>query len=162
MAACGRAFDDEAIDLAAALARQRHRQQYPQDGCGHVLDHHDQTAGAIDDVAQLVHAAEVLEDADRVFANQRLVRFTEMEYGIPREHVAEAAEAIGVPTMREFFGAELATRLREEGRRAAAQSAIFGSLPSERASAAPCSTARSSRSSRSPSRGRPAAARTRR
>ncbi len=31
---------------------------------------------------------------DRVFANQRLVRFTEMEYAIPREHGADAIRRI--------------------------------------------------------------------
>ena len=31
---------------------------------------------------------------------------------------ADAAEAIGVPTLREFFGVELASRLRSEGKRA--------------------------------------------
>jgi SAM-dependent methyltransferase len=47
-----------------------------------------------------------------------------VEHGIPVLGVdpapgqAEAAEAIGVPTLREFWGAELAERLRAEGRRA--------------------------------------------
>jgi SAM-dependent methyltransferase len=36
----------------------------------------------------------------------------------PAPAQAEAAEAAGVPTLREFFGTELAQRLRDEGRRA--------------------------------------------
>jgi SAM-dependent methyltransferase len=36
----------------------------------------------------------------------------------PARNVAEAAEARGVPTLTEFFGVELATRLRAEGRQA--------------------------------------------
>jgi L-gulono-1,4-lactone dehydrogenase len=35
-----------------------------------------------------------LDASNRVFANVRLVRFTEMEYGIPREHAAEALERV--------------------------------------------------------------------
>ncbi len=38
--------------------------------------------------------AEHLDASNRVFANVRLVRFTEMEYGIPREHAAEALERV--------------------------------------------------------------------
>jgi hypothetical protein len=36
----------------------------------------------------------------------------------PARNVAEAAEARGVPTLTEFFGAELARKLRDEGRQA--------------------------------------------
>ena len=36
----------------------------------------------------------------------------------PAPDQADAAEAVGVPTLREFFGTELAERLRAEGRRA--------------------------------------------
>lgn len=36
----------------------------------------------------------------------------------PAPAQADAAEAAGVPTLREFFGPDLATRLRDEGRRA--------------------------------------------
>jgi SAM-dependent methyltransferase len=36
----------------------------------------------------------------------------------PAQGPAEAAEAIGVPTLREFFGSELAASLRSEGKRA--------------------------------------------
>ncbi|MGH2683939.1 MAG: methyltransferase domain-containing protein, partial [Actinomycetota bacterium] len=36
----------------------------------------------------------------------------------PAPDQADAAEAVGVPTVREFFGAELAARLRSEGRAA--------------------------------------------
>jgi L-gulono-1,4-lactone dehydrogenase len=38
--------------------------------------------------------AEHLDASHRVYANRRTVRFTEMEYGIPREHVAEALERV--------------------------------------------------------------------
>ena len=38
--------------------------------------------------------AEHLDASNRVYANVRLVRFTEMEYGIPREHAAEALERV--------------------------------------------------------------------
>ena len=37
---------------------------------------------------------ERVDRADRVFANQRIVRFTEMEYAIPREHGAEAVRRV--------------------------------------------------------------------
>jgi hypothetical protein len=49
-----------------------------------------------------------------------------VELGVPMLGIdpapaqAEAAEAAGVPTLREFFGTELAQRLRDEGRRAEA------------------------------------------
>jgi L-gulonolactone oxidase len=35
-----------------------------------------------------------VDRSDRVFASPRLVRFTEMEYAIPRRHLAEAARAV--------------------------------------------------------------------
>ena len=38
--------------------------------------------------------AEHVDASNRVYANTRLVRFTEMEYAIPREHVAEALERV--------------------------------------------------------------------
>ena len=38
-------------------------------------------------------AAEQLDASHRVYANRRSVRFTEMEYAIPREHVARGARA---------------------------------------------------------------------
>jgi FAD-linked oxidoreductase len=43
---------------------------------------------------KLVTREERTDRGDRVFANQRLVRFTEMEYAIPREHGAEAVRRI--------------------------------------------------------------------
>ena len=45
-------------------------------------------------IASLMGRAERLDASNRVFANVRLVRFTEMEYGIPREHAAEALERV--------------------------------------------------------------------
>ena len=44
--------------------------------------------------AALMGRAEHLDRSHRVYANTRLVRFTEMEYGIPREHAAEALERV--------------------------------------------------------------------
>jgi L-gulono-1,4-lactone dehydrogenase len=44
--------------------------------------------------AALMTGAEHLDASHRVYANTRLVRFTEMEYGIPREHAAEALERV--------------------------------------------------------------------
>jgi L-gulonolactone oxidase len=43
---------------------------------------------------KLASREERLDRGDRVFANKRLVRFTEMEYAIPREHGAEAVRRI--------------------------------------------------------------------
>jgi L-gulono-1,4-lactone dehydrogenase len=44
--------------------------------------------------AALMSGTEHLDASNRVYANTRLVRFTEMEYGIPREHAAEALERV--------------------------------------------------------------------
>ena len=44
--------------------------------------------------AALMSRAERLDASHRVYANTRLVRFTEMEYGIPREDAAEALERV--------------------------------------------------------------------
>jgi L-gulonolactone oxidase len=43
---------------------------------------------------KLASREERLDRGDRVFANERLVRFTEMEYAIPREHGAEAVRRV--------------------------------------------------------------------
>ncbi len=45
-------------------------------------------------IASAMGRSEQLDASNRVFANVRLVRFTEMEYGIPREHAAEALERV--------------------------------------------------------------------
>jgi FAD-linked oxidoreductase len=45
-------------------------------------------------VTSVMSRAEHLDASHRVYANRRLVRFTEMEYGIPREHVPEALERV--------------------------------------------------------------------
>jgi L-gulono-1,4-lactone dehydrogenase len=45
-------------------------------------------------LAGLMGRAEHLDASNRVYANKRLVRFTEMEYGLPREHAAEALERV--------------------------------------------------------------------
>ena len=45
-------------------------------------------------VAGAMSRAEQLDASHRVYANRRTVRFTEMEYGIPREHVGAALERV--------------------------------------------------------------------
>jgi L-gulonolactone oxidase len=45
-------------------------------------------------VTALMTRAEHLDASHRVYANRRSVRFTEMEYGIPRERVGEALERV--------------------------------------------------------------------
>jgi L-gulono-1,4-lactone dehydrogenase len=45
-------------------------------------------------LAGLMGRAEHLDASNRVYANKRLVRFTEMEYAIPREPAAEALERV--------------------------------------------------------------------
>jgi FAD-linked oxidoreductase len=45
-------------------------------------------------LAGLMGGAEHIDASNRVYANTRLVRFTEMEYGIPRERAAEALERV--------------------------------------------------------------------
>jgi L-gulono-1,4-lactone dehydrogenase len=45
-------------------------------------------------LAALMSRAEHLDASHRVYANTRLVRFTEMEYAIAREHAAEALERV--------------------------------------------------------------------
>jgi L-gulono-1,4-lactone dehydrogenase len=44
--------------------------------------------------AALMSRSEHLDASHRIYANKRLVRFTEMEYGISREHAAEALERV--------------------------------------------------------------------
>ncbi len=44
--------------------------------------------------ARLASGSRTTDRSDRVFANDRRVRFTEMEYGIPREHGPEAARRV--------------------------------------------------------------------
>jgi FAD-linked oxidoreductase len=45
-------------------------------------------------LASLLGRAEHLDASHRVYANTRLVRFTEMEYAVPREHAADALEQV--------------------------------------------------------------------
>jgi L-gulonolactone oxidase len=45
-------------------------------------------------LAGLMGGGEHLDASNRVYANKRLVRFTEMEYAIPRERAAEALERV--------------------------------------------------------------------
>jgi FAD-linked oxidoreductase len=44
--------------------------------------------------AWLASGSEATDRSDRIFANERRVRFTEMEYGVPREHGPEAAQRV--------------------------------------------------------------------
>ncbi len=44
--------------------------------------------------AALASGGRTIDRSDRVFANQRRVRFTEMEYGVPRRHGPEAARRV--------------------------------------------------------------------
>jgi L-gulono-1,4-lactone dehydrogenase len=43
---------------------------------------------------RLAAGSSTVDRSDRVFANERRVRFTEMEYGVPREHGPEAARRV--------------------------------------------------------------------
>ena len=45
-------------------------------------------------LTRLMGGAEHLDASNRVYANRRLVRFTEMEYALPRERAAEALERV--------------------------------------------------------------------
>jgi FAD/FMN-containing dehydrogenase len=45
-------------------------------------------------IASLMGRSEHLDASNRVYANVRLVRFTEMEYGIPRGHASEALQRV--------------------------------------------------------------------
>jgi L-gulono-1,4-lactone dehydrogenase len=44
--------------------------------------------------ARLASGSRATDRSDRIFANERRVRFTEMEYGVPREHGPEAARRV--------------------------------------------------------------------
>jgi L-gulonolactone oxidase len=44
--------------------------------------------------ARVASGSRAVDRSDRVFANDRRVRFTEMEYGVPREHGPEAARRV--------------------------------------------------------------------
>jgi FAD-linked oxidoreductase len=44
--------------------------------------------------ARLASGSRATNRSDRIFANERRVRFTEMEYGVPREHGPEAARRV--------------------------------------------------------------------
>jgi L-gulonolactone oxidase len=44
--------------------------------------------------ARLASGGRAIDRSDRVFASERRVRFTEMEYGVPREHGPEAARRV--------------------------------------------------------------------
>jgi L-gulonolactone oxidase len=45
-------------------------------------------------VTRLAGRSERIDRSDRIFASPRLVRFTEMEYALPREHTPEAVERV--------------------------------------------------------------------
>jgi len=44
--------------------------------------------------AAVASGSKATDRSDRIFANERRVRFTEMEYGVPREHGPEAAQRV--------------------------------------------------------------------
>jgi FAD-linked oxidoreductase len=44
--------------------------------------------------AAVASGSQATDRSDRIFANERRVRFTEMEYGVPREHGPEAAQRV--------------------------------------------------------------------
>jgi L-gulono-1,4-lactone dehydrogenase len=44
--------------------------------------------------ARLASGSQAIDRSDRIFANERRVRFTEMEYGVPHEHGPEAARRV--------------------------------------------------------------------
>ena len=64
-----------------ALVLERNRTEEPARPRG-------RTAAFLNDVVRTI------DRSDRVFANERRVRFTEMEYGVPREHGPEAARRV--------------------------------------------------------------------
>jgi L-gulonolactone oxidase len=45
-------------------------------------------------VTRLAGSSERIDRSDRIFASPRLVRFTEMEYALPREHTADAVRSV--------------------------------------------------------------------
>jgi L-gulonolactone oxidase len=45
-------------------------------------------------VTRLAGSSERINRSDRIFASPRLVRFTEMEYALPREHTADAVRSV--------------------------------------------------------------------
>jgi L-gulonolactone oxidase len=45
-------------------------------------------------VTRLAGASKRIDRSDRIFSSPRLVRFTEMEYALPREHTAEAVRCV--------------------------------------------------------------------
>jgi L-gulonolactone oxidase len=45
-------------------------------------------------VTRLAGKSERIDRSDRIFASPRLVRFTEMEYALPREHTADAVRSV--------------------------------------------------------------------
>jgi FAD-linked oxidoreductase len=52
------------------------------------------TSGLSRLAAALASGGKTVDRSDRVFASERRVRFTEMEYGVPREHGPEAARRV--------------------------------------------------------------------
>ncbi|HEY3960350.1 MAG TPA: D-arabinono-1,4-lactone oxidase [Solirubrobacteraceae bacterium] len=54
-------------------------------------------------VMRLAARSERVERSDRIFASRRLVRFTEMEYALPREHVPLAVRRVFEAIEREGF-----------------------------------------------------------
>ena len=73
-------------------------------------------------VTRLAGSATRVDRSDRIFASPRLVRFTEMEYALPREHTPEAVRRVlATIEQRGFRGAVPDRGANRRGRRRTAQ-----------------------------------------
>jgi L-gulono-1,4-lactone dehydrogenase len=63
-------------------------------------------------VTRLAGSSVRVDRSDRVFASPRLVRFTEMEYALPRQHTAEAVRAVMELIPRKRFAVPFPIELR--------------------------------------------------
>ncbi len=63
-------------------------------------------------VTRLASRSERVDRSDRIFASPRLVRFTEMEYALPREHVPQAVRRVFAAIERESFAVPFPIEVR--------------------------------------------------
>ncbi|MGH2832390.1 MAG: D-arabinono-1,4-lactone oxidase [Solirubrobacteraceae bacterium] len=63
-------------------------------------------------VSRLAGSSHRVDRSDRIFASPRLVRFTEMEYALPREHTTRAVRAILELVPREGFAVPFPVEVR--------------------------------------------------
>jgi L-gulonolactone oxidase len=63
-------------------------------------------------VTRLAGSSERVDRSDRIFASPRLVKFTEMEYALPREHTAAAVRAVLDLVEREGFAVPFPVEVR--------------------------------------------------